>query len=116
MRFFRKNLTLSSGNMERELSAELGQLPKNSIVDIILSGAVSCEEYENREKVITDALSGFVEGTYSDYAMSKLISKELIDAEFPETSFSAGLLKALLKEPKEAQLTYELLKTLKEEK
>ena len=116
LRFFRKNLTLSSGNMERELSAELGQLPKNSIVDIILSGAVSCEEYENREKVITDALSGFVEGTYSDYAMSKLISKELIDAEFPETSFSAGLLKALLKEPKEAQLTYELLKTLKEEK
>lgn len=48
--------------------------------------------------------------------ISKLISEELIDAEFPETSFPAMLLKALLGEPKEAQLTYELLKSLKEGK
>ena len=113
--FFRKNLSLTSGNMTEELSAELEKLPENSIVDIILSGAVSAEEYEKREEVITAALSRFIEGTYSDYAMSKLISKELIDAEFPETSFSAGFLTALLDEPKEAQLAYELLKTLKEE-
>lgn len=116
LRFFRKSLTFSAGNMEKELAAELENLPENSIVDLILSGAVSSEEYENRETVITDALSKFIEGTYSDYAMSKLISKELIEAEFPETSFSAGLLTALLNEPKEAQLAYELLKTLKEEK
>lgn len=116
LRFFRKNLTFSAGNMERELAAELGALPENSIVDLILSGAVSAEEYENRETVITAALSKFIEGTYSDCAMSKLISRELIEAEFPETSFSAGLLTALLDEPKEAQLTYELLKALKEDK
>ena len=44
------------------------------------------------------------------------ISKELIESEFPETSFSAGLLTSLLDEPKEAQLAYELLKSLKEGK
>ena len=57
-----------------------------------------------------------MESSYDDYGLSKLISKELIDAEFPETSFSAGLLTALLDEPKEAQLAYELLKSLKEGK
>ena len=41
---------------------------------------------------------------------------EIIDAEFPETSFPARFLHALLEDPKEAQLAYELLCTLKEEK
>ena len=91
-------------------------ISNNSVVDIILTGAVSAEEYEDRSSIIEDVLSRFVEGTYNDYALSKLISKELIESEFPETSFSAGLLTSLLDEPKEAQLAYELLKSLKEGK
>ena len=70
----------------------------------------------NKNNFFDDVLSRFVEGTYSDYALSKLISKELIESEFSETSFSAGLLSSLLNEPKEAQLAYELLKSLKEGK
>ena len=43
-------------------------------------------------------------------------TKDLIESEFAETSLSAKLLKALIDEPKEAQLAYELLNALKEGK
>ena len=66
--------------------------------------------------IIESVLSRFLEETYNDYNLSKLISQDLIESEFPETSFSAKLLTSLLEEPKEAQLTYELLKFLKEGK
>lgn len=116
LRFYRKSITLSAGDMETILARELSGIDDNSVVDLILCGAVTAEEYENRHTIMENTLSRFVEGTYDDYALSKLISKELIDAEFPETSFSAGLLTALLDEPKEAQLVYELLESLKEGK
>ena len=116
LRFYRRSIALTAGSMAETLTRELADLGDNSVVDLLLSGAVTAEEYENRYTIIENALSRFVEGTYDDYALSKLISKELIEEEFPETSFSAGLLTALLEEPKEAQLAYELLKSLKEGK
>lgn len=116
LRFYRKNISVTAGNMENTITRELADISNNSVVDIILTGAVSAEEYEDRASIIENVLSRFVEGTYNDYALSKLISKELIESEFPETSFSAGLLTSLLDEPKEAQLAYELLKSLKERK
>lgn len=116
LRFYRKVIALTAGNMEETLLRETADMADSSVVELLLSGAVTAEEYENRRAAIEGVLSRFVEGTYDDYALSKLISKELIDAEFPETSFSAGLLTALLEEPKEAQLVYELLESLKEGK
>lgn len=116
LRFYRKSISVHAGEMDHIIHRELADLADNSVVDIILTGAVSAEEYEDRNKIIAAALSRFVEGTYNDYALSKLISKELIETEFPETSFSAGLLTSLLDEPKEAQLAYELLRSLKEGK
>lgn len=116
LRFYRKNISLSAYEMEDTLSRELADMNDDSVVDLILSGAVTAEEYEKRDTILEKELSRFVEGTYDDYALSKLISRELIEAEFPETSFSAGLLTALLDDPKEAQLTYEMLKSLKEGK
>lgn len=113
LRFYRKQVALNADDMETILARELADIGDDSVVDLSLSGAVTAEEYENRHTIIENALSRFVEGTCDDYALSKLISKELIDAEFPETSFSAGLLTALLDEPKEAQLAYELLESLK---
>lgn len=113
LRFYRKSISLTAGEMEATLERELSGLGDNSVVDLILAGAVTVEEYEDRANIMENALSRFVEGTYDDYGLSKLISKELIEAEFPETSFSAGLLIALLDEPKEAQLAYELLKSLR---
>ena len=116
LRFYRKNIEVTAGEMKNILNRELANIDDNSVVDIVLSGAVSAEEYEDRNKIIAESLSRFIEGTYNDYALSKLISKELIESEFPETSFSAGLLTSLLNEPKEAQLAYELLHSLKEGK
>lgn len=116
LRFYRENISVTAGNMENIITRELADIADNSVVDIILTGAVSAEEYEDRVRIIEKVLSRFIEGTYNDYALSKLISKALIESEFPETSFSAGLLTSLLDEPKEAQLAYELLKSLKEGK
>lgn len=114
LRFYRKTLPLTAGKMEEAVTTALADFADNSVVDLILSGAVTAEEYENRHNLMEASLARFVEGTYNDSALSKLISKELIDAEFPETSFSAEFLTALLPNPKEAQLAYELLKSLKE--
>ncbi|MCH5260541.1 MAG: metallophosphoesterase [Lachnospiraceae bacterium] len=116
LHFYRRTIKLTAGEMEDALQRALEDIADMSVVDVILTGAVTAEEYDDRNKLLEDILSRFVEGTYSDSGMSVLISKELINAEFPETSFSAGFLTALLDEPKEAQLTYELLKSLKEGK
>lgn len=116
IRFYRKNIILNAGNMETMLERELAEFGDNSVVEIELSGAVTGEEYENRHEVIEKALSRFMESKYNESNLSKLISKDLINAEFAETSFSAAFLTALLNEPKEAQLAYELLNSLKEGK
>ena len=116
LRFYRKDISVTAGNMANIITRELADLDDNSVVDIILKGAVSIDEYEERNQIIDATLARFVEGTYNDYNLSKLISKDLIDSEFPETSFSASLLTSLLDEPKEAQLAYELLKSLREGK
>lgn len=113
LRFYRKNMAVTAGELENVLARELGGLGDHSVVDLILTGAVTAEEYEERDRILKNALSRFVEGSYNDYALTKRISKELIESEFPETSFSAGLLTALLDQPKEAQLAYELLNSLK---
>ena len=113
LRFYRKNIAFSADAMEEVLQSHLSELEDDSVVELTLSGAVSAEEYENRAHIIEQKLSRFIEGSYNDYSLSKLISKSLIDAEFPETSFSAALLTALIDQPKEAQLMYELLNSLK---
>lgn len=116
LRFYRKHITLTPGELEATLHRELAGIADHSVVDLVLSGAVTADEYDNRYSIIESSLARFVEGTYNDNSLSKLISKELIDAEFAETSFSGSLLTALLDDPKEAQLAYELLQSLKEGK
>ena len=104
LHFYRKNITVTAGEMENIIKRELADIDNNSVVDIILTGAVTAEEYEDRITIIENILSRFLEGSYNDYDLSKLISKKLIESEFPETSFSAILLTSLLDKPKEAQL------------
>ena len=116
LRFYRREVKISGEGLETALTRALADIGDESAVDVIITGAVSAEEHENRAAIIDAALARFVEGTYNDYALSKIISKKMIESEFAETSFSAGLLNALMDEPKEAQLAYELLKALKEEK
>ncbi len=116
LRFYRRNITLNSESVTQRIESELADIGDNSVVDIILGGAISAEEYAELIPSVEKALARFTEGTYDCYAVSRLISRELIASEFPETSFCAKFLGALLDEPKEAQLAYELLKSLKGEK
>ena len=116
LRFYRRTVALTAGTMEESLRRELSEIGDNSVVDLVLTGAVSHQEYEDREKIIENALSRFIEGTYNVYGVTKVISEDVISSEFSETSFSASLLKALMDDPKEAQLAYELLKSLKGDK
>lgn len=114
VRFVRKTVNLSAGEMEDRLDRALSELDDNTVVELILTGAVQPEEYEDRHRVLEKKLSRFLEGSYRDGGLSRSISKALIEAEYPETSLSARLLTALLDRPKEAQLMYELLQELKE--
>lgn len=114
IRFYSKEIHLTAGEMEEILRRKLMDIGDNNVVDINLRGAVELDEYENRRRIIEEVLSRFTGSRYDVSNLTGLISKELIDSEFPETSFSAGFLTALLDEPKEAQLAYELLKDLKE--
>ncbi len=115
LRFYRKNITLTEGRMKEILDRELSVWDSQSVVDIRLSGAVTADEYENRTAVLEEVLSRFIESTYDDYKLSERISTEMIDKEFPETSFSAEFLKKLIDNPKEVQLAYDLLRKLKKE-
>lgn len=112
IRFYRKYIRLAPGEMASTLERELSGLGERSVVDLVLSGSVTGEEYAGRAALISTALGRFIEGTYNDSALSRRISAELIDSEFAQTSFAAGFLKALLSEPKEAQLAYDLLREL----
>ena len=114
IRFYRPEIKVSAGNMEEILERELSEFNSESVIDgMVISGTADKNEYEDRREIIENALARFVSGSYDDSALSRLISKELIDSEFAETSLSAAVLSALLEEPKEAQLVYELLGELK---
>ena len=116
VRFYRRQAALAPGRMEELLLRELKDIGPESVVDLRISGAVTPEEYDGRAELLGRLLSRFIEGTYNDAELSRLVTEQLIDAEFAETSFAAGFLKALLDEPKEAQLAYELLISLGEGK
>ncbi len=113
--FERKPIHLTAGEMESILQRELKAIADNTVVDIVLSGAVTPEEYKNRAEVMHKYLARFIEYKWGDSELSKLITKDLIEAEYPETSFAAQLLTALLEEPKEAQLVYEMMNALAKE-
>lgn len=99
--------------MKVGLLAQLRDIPNNSAVDLHLFGAVSAEEYGHRVEIVESATSRFFETNYADFSLTRLISQEDINKIFPETSFPAQLLNALMAEPKEAQMAFELLASLK---
>lgn len=117
LRFYRRSVSLSAGNMERELSEAVEDIEDNSVVELILSGAVSEKEYIGRRGITEAALERFLEYKYDDTGLARLITKEFVEEQFPvETSFARSLLTDLLSDPKEAQLAYELIMSVKEGK
>lgn len=114
LRFHRREVAVTAGEMANDLRRAVAEFGDNSVVDLILRGAVTAEEYAAYHTVVDEATARFLEVNVKAEGLTKLITEELIDTQFPETSFSAGLLKALLDDPQEAHLMYELLTTLKE--
>lgn len=115
LHFYRKNINVTGKSLSEALE-ELKSIDDYSVVDVILSGALDEDDYNNRDEIIEKYIGRFIEGTYNDYNISKMISLQLVEKEFAETSFSYAMLSDLLDEPKEAQLVYELLQSLKEDK
>ncbi len=113
LRFYRKVLTLTAGKAEEEMTNELKSIGDSSVVELILQGSITADEYSRKSEILETCLKRFTESRYDDCKLSRLITKQLIDSEFPETSFSARFLTALSDEPKQAQLAYDLIKTLK---
>lgn len=113
LRFYRREVAVTAGTMEDTLRRAVADCGDFSVVELDVHGAVTAEEYEARHDVADRVLARFLEADANMGALAKLITEALIDAQFPETSFSAGLLKALLDEPQEAHLMYELLTALK---
>lgn len=112
IRFVRKIVKINQGDsLKSALAKAFEDIDDETCVDVVLSGAIVLEEYEKRDEIITNALKRFIEGTYNDDELSRLITKSAIEKEFAETSFVAQLLNELLDEPKEAQMLYELLNT-----
>lgn len=113
----RIKINIKPGELKQSLESELKKYDKNTIIDLILEGTLENNEYEERKNIIEDVLDSFNENsTYSTVNISRFITKEYINSNYVETSFSAKLLTALLDNPKETQLMDELLQTLKEGK
>ena len=112
VRFYRKEIHVTAGtSLSDALACELESLGNNSVVDVVLAGSVSEEDYQARQQIVNEALSRFLDTKYfDDTALTPIITEERIKREYPETSFSAQLLFKLLDNPKEAQLVYDLLK------
>ena len=106
-------MTLTAEKAEEILSDELKDLGDSSVVELIIQGSITADEYSRKAEIFETCLKRFTESRYDDCKLSRLITKQLIDSEFPETSFSARFLTALSDEPKQAQLAYDLIKTLK---
>ena len=115
LHFYRKNIDVTGKSLSEALE-ELKSIDDYSVVDVNLKGALDEDDYNNRDEVIEKYIGRFIEGTYNDHNISKMISLQLVEKEFAETSFSYAMLSDLLDEPKEAQLVYELLQSLKEDK
>ena len=113
LRFYREEVFVKAGEMEETLLRKTKDFDDHSVVELTVSGAVTAEEFETQGEIVQKVLERFLESKSHLHGLTKLITEELIDAEFPETSFSANFLKDLLDEPKEAQLAYDLIKSFK---
>jgi len=117
IRFYRENITVTADNMSTELNDALKRYGDNSVVDLTVTGAVMENEYKNRAKIIEKELERFIEFEYDDKGLTRLITKEFVEQQFPiEASFARGFLNDLLSNPKEAQLAFELITKVKDGK
>ena len=115
IRFREIPVKVTAGQMREQLERALRDLDDENVVELVVSGAVTDEEYRESRRIEKELMNRFLSGWCTDSELSRQITGDVIDREFPETSLAAGLLKSLLgqDEPKEAQLVYEMLKEIR---
>ena len=84
----------------------------SSIIELIFNGSLTDEEYKLKDAIIREGLNKFLEYSYNFDGVHRIITSEIIKTEFPEVGFNAKFLNALLNDPYEAQMAYDLLKAL----
>ncbi len=118
LRFYRDEIQcIPASDGSQTLEAQLTQAVRNygdlSVVESALVGSVVNDDYEQRSDIYKKVFGRFLEYKCTDKDLSKLLNEELIKAEFNEKSLSAQLLLGLLNDPTEAQLAYDLIRSLK---
>ena len=114
--FYDLTLSVKEGQpLEAQLRSFADPLPDRSILRLTLQGTLSPEEYEMRTRTWDTVLRRFLSYEIVDEELSESITGERIRAEFPEIGFASAFLTALLPDPKEAQMAYELVKECREE-
>lgn len=114
--FYDLTLFVKEGQpLEAQLRSLADSLPDRSIIRLSLQGTLSPEEYEMRTRTWDTVLRRFLSYEVVDDELSESITGERIRAEFPEIGFASAFLTALLPDPKEAQMAYELVKECREE-
>lgn len=87
---------------------------RNSVVRIRVSGSIKQSEYQVKEKIYRELLGDFLTYEVEDDELSEEITVEKIRGEFAETSFAAQFMEALMDDPKELQMAYQLLLNCRE--
>ena len=97
------------GALEKAFKDIEAGLTKNTVARIKITGAISAEEYNNRRDIYDKYAEKCLDCEIAEEELTELITREMIGREFAETSFAAKLLEALIDEPGEAQMVYELI-------
>ena len=107
----RLELSASAGKgaLERAFKDIEPGLTENTVARISITGAIDADEYNNRRDIYNKYAEKCLAFEVSDDELGELITREMIGREFAETSFAARLLEALIDEPREAQMVYELI-------
>ena len=110
VRFFDVAADAARKDLREEIGEAVAALPReNSVIRLTLSGAVSAEDYADRQQIYREMLNGFLAYETDDRSLAELITREKIRSEFAEIGFAAEFLEALT-DPKEIQMAYDLIK------
>ena len=104
-------LEIAPETMENTIRQAIADLEQQSVVRLILTGSASAEEYKNRIRLYDDLLSRFLSYEIQDSQLCQELTVAKIRDSFPEVSLAAKLLEALMDDPVEARMAFDLLQS-----
>ncbi|MDE5951084.1 MAG: hypothetical protein K2H12_05855, partial [Acetatifactor sp.] len=117
VRFYDLQITVkpdSEAALADALRAALDGKSKNAVVRVRVSGSIKQSEYQDKEKIYREILGEYLTYEKEDNELSEEITVEKIRTEFAETSFAAQFMEALMENPTELQMAYQLLRSCRE--